>query len=454
MRYPRLRMRRPPAILVPLLLAAPALWAHALWALGPGETRQEPQKRESLQEFLQHLKSHQLGQSAQLRGSLDTLLKTMESDALARRMDALEQSRGKLVALGSEAVPLLLDALDPGAEATDAQKLRALYVVRALQDLATTAATDRLVQLAQTGTNEGRRNAIAVLGSSPEPARAAPVLVGIVKANQPDLRDAALAALAQLDAPEAEHTLSDALADPNPQVVRSTLSALSAARNTRLAPRILQLLDSPRDAAQYIDPLLYYYKSVPGAADKRHVLALLKLAEDFSPAPDQRARVIEAIPQLVDKLDSDCKRKLKELSDSPTKEVKEAALVVLTLSGDKNARHDLFADVEIQISKSKNYAANYERRAGLEYRIADWKEALKDYQTAIKLSADDFRARPEESYIGLARSYMQLGRLKEAKDTLEKAPISLKQLQELAKEPVFLKLVENPKYRPVFRQDG
>ena len=123
--------------------------------------------------------------------------------------------------------PLLLEELDPGTDATDAQKLRALYVVRALQELASAAATDRLVQLAQTGTIEGRKNAIAVLGSSPEPQRAAPVLIGIVKSNQVDLRDSALDALAQLDTQEGDRTLADSLADSNPQVVKSTLLALA-----------------------------------------------------------------------------------------------------------------------------------------------------------------------------------------------------------------------------------
>ena len=33
-------------------------------------------------------------------------------------------------------------------------------------------------------------------------------------------------------------------------------------------------------------------------------------------------------------------------------------------------------------------------------------------------------------------------------------PISLKQLQDLAQEPVFLKLAENPKFRSVFRLDA
>ncbi len=430
-----------------------ALAALAAFAAADG-ARQEPAHRESLQEFLQRLKAHQSGQVSQLKTGLDSILKSMEADALARRMDALEGARGKLVALGAEAAPLLAAELDPGVEATDALKLRALFVVRALQDLASPALTDRLVQLAQAGSIEGRKNAIAVLASSPEPERAAPVLVGIVKAKTPELFDAALGALAHLDTPEADKTLSDQLADASPAVVKSALLALAGARNARLAPRILRLIEVPRDAVQYVDTVLYYYAHVPEAADKRHVLALLKLAQDFSPPPELRARILDTIPSLSDKLDAEAKRVLKELGESPTKEVKEAALVVLVLCGEKSARRDLFADVEIQIERNKNYAQNYETRARLLYRINEFRDAIRDYQSAIKLSANDFRAQPEQAYIGLARCQMQTGKLKEAKETLEKAPISLKELQLLAKEPVFQKLVENPKYRGVFRLDG
>jgi len=440
-------MRPPDSLAILLLVALP------LGAAFAGDPRQDPPKRESLQEFLKHLRTHQLASSAQLRGGLESLLKTMEGDALARRLEALEQSKARLVALGPEAALLLLEELDPGPDATDARKLRSLYVARALQDMASPAATDRLVELAQTGTLEGRRNAIAVLSASPEPQRAAPVLIGIVKAGEPELRDAALMALAGLESPEGERTLSAALADSNPTLVRATILALAQAHNTRLAPRILQIVQVPRDAVQYTDALLYYYARVPAAADKHHVLALLKIAADFSPPPELRARVLEAIPTLTDKLDADSKREIKGLSESPTKEVKEAALVVLVLLGDKNARRDLFADIEIQIQRNKNYAPNYETRARLEYRIGDWREAQKDYQTALRLSANDFRARPEEAYIGLARCWMQLGKLKEAADTLLKAPLPRKQLQDLAKEPVFQKLVENPKYSGVFLLD-
>lgn len=439
-------MRRP---WIPILVLLPLAAASARDSL-----RQDAPHRESLQEFLKRLRAHQAGQVSQLKTGFDSILKTMESDALARRLEALEQARTRLVALGPEAAPLLAAELDPGVEATDALKLRALYLVRALQDLASPALTDQLVEQAQKGSIEGRKNAIAVLASSPEPVRAAPVLVGIVKQKTPELFDAALGALAHLDTPEADKTLGELLADADPVSVRATLLALAGARNARLAPRLLRIVEVPRDAVQYVDALLHFYTHVPEAADKHHVLALLKLAQDFSPPPEMRARILDAIPVLCDKLDADQKRVLKELGESPTKDVKEAALVVLVLNGEKSARKDLFADVEIQIDRNKNYAQNYETRARLLYRIGEYRDAIRDYQTAIRLSANDFRAQPEQAYIGLARCQMQTGKLKEAKETLEKAPISLKELQQLAKEPVFQKLVENPKYRGVFRLDG
>jgi tetratricopeptide (TPR) repeat protein len=181
----------------------------------------------------------------------------------------------------------------------------------------------------------------------------------------------------------------------------------------------------------------------------------LRLTQDFTPPPEQRARLLDLVPSFPDdSIENEGKKILRELGLSPTKEVRESALVALTLLGDKNARRDLFAAIETQVDRNKGYAQNYEERARLYYRIEQWRDAAKDYTTALKLSADDFRARPEGSYLGLARCHLQMGKLKDAAETLEKAPISLKELQALANDPLFQKLVENPKYRPLFRLDG
>jgi len=119
--------------------------------------------------------------------------------------------------------------------------------------------------------------------------------------------------------------------------------------------------------------------------------------------------------------------------------------------GDKNARRELLQEYDTAIERNKTWASSYEARANVLYKLHDYREAMKDYQKALQLSAGDLKAHTEESYIGLARCYAQQGKLKEAAQHIEKAPVSMKRLAELAKEPVFAKLAENPKYRGVFK---
>lgn len=410
--------------------------------------------RESLEAFLKRLRAISAAQSVGLSANLNEILVRLEQDALARRTDALERGREQLIALGAEAAPLLAEKLDPGAQATDAQKLVSQTVRRALFELRSPAVTPRLLQLAQAGSPDGRRNAVLALGSSPEPERAAPLLVGIIKGGPAELRDDALTSLANLKSAEADKALGEALIDPAPEVVRECLRALARAKRADLAPRVLRLCESVRDAVNHVDALAAYYRAVPQAIDKSTALAILRLAQDFTPPADQRARLLDLAPSFSSAIDNDGRKILRELGASPTKEVRESALVALTLLGDKNARKDLFADIETQIERNRVYAQNYEERARLLYRIEQWRDAAKDYTTALKLSANDFRARPEAAYIGLTRCHLQMGKLKDAADTLEKAPISLKELQALASDPLFQKLVENPKYRQLFRLDG
>jgi tetratricopeptide (TPR) repeat protein len=411
--------------------------------------------RESLEAYLKRLRAVQASQSVGLSASLTEILVRLEQDALARRTEALDRGREQLIALGAEAAPLLVEKLDPGAQASDAQKLVAQTVRRALFELRSSAVTPRLVELAQSASPDGRRNAVLALGSAPEPERAAPLLVGIVKGGPQELRDAALTSLANLKGAEADKALGEALSDPAPEVVNAALRALTRAKRADLAPRVLRLVESVRDAIPHVEALAAYYGAVPQAVDKAHALAILRLTQDFTPPPEQRARLLDLVPSFPDdSIENEGKKILRELGLSPTKEVRESALVALTLLGDKNARRDLFAAIETQVDRNKGYAQNYEERARLYYRIEQWRDAAKDYTTALKLSADDFRARPEGSYLGLARCHLQMGKLKDAAETLEKAPISLKELQALANDPLFQKLVENPKYRPLFRLDG
>lgn len=413
----------------------------------------KPQKRETLQEFLERLKQLRDGVQTQLSGSVNDIVRALEMEAQVRRLPGCDAQREKLVALGAEAAPLLVGRIDPGANANDAQKLSAQYIAQALAGLPTPSITDALLAVLESGSLDGRRNALRVLAVTPEPARVAPLLGQFFRQAQGQVRKDALAALVKLGGKDAEQILGEALADPSVDIVRTALAALAEAKGAAHAPRVQRLLATTRDVVQYQDGLIAFYRACPETVEKPVLMGFLRAAEDVAAARDARIKILGALADFGERFDGELKKEARILAGAPEREIREAALILLHLVGDKSAKKELLTDYDDQIERNKLWANSWEQRAAVLYRLGDWKDAQRDYLQAINLAKNDIRARLDDAYIGLARCYAQQNKPKEAASTLEKAPVSLKQLAELAKEPVFQKMVENPKYRGVFKID-
>lgn len=428
-----------------LILAAFFALAAALSA-GAGEVREH----DSLQDLLGRLRTNRDSIVNEMRAGVDALLADMEQEAVSRNLDALEADRKSLVALGPESATLLVEVLDPGMQSTDAQKLRSQYVTLVLSDLKSRAILPRLIEIAQSGSLDGRLNAISVLGLSPEPERAGPVLVGIYRGNFGELRAAALGALARLGGDSNDKILEEALSDAKPEVVDATLAALAESHKASMAPRVLKILASPTEALAHADKLIAYYRATPEAVDKATLVALIHMASETTASTEQRQKVLDFLPSVADRFDSEAKKEMRVMAASPTLEVSEGALVVLVLVGDRAARKELLARYDDQIDRNKQVGASYTARADVLYKIGDYREAINDYKHAIQLSAEDLRVPQDASYVGLARCYAMQGKINDAATTLRKAPLTNKQLAGLKKDPAFAKLVENPKYKDLF----
>jgi tetratricopeptide (TPR) repeat protein len=328
----------------------------------------------------------------------------MEQDATSRSLDALESEKKSLVALGPEVATLLVDTLDPGTQSTDAQKLRSQYITLVLSELKSRAILQRVIDIAQSGSVDGRLNAIAVLGASTDPERAGPVLVGLYRGNFGELRQAALASLARLGGDSNDKVLEEALTDAKPEVVDATLEALAESHKASMAPRVLKILASPAEAIQHLDKILAFYRASPETVDKATLSGLIKVAGEGAASTEQRQKVLDFLPTLADRFDSEAKKEMRALAGSNVKEISEGALVVLALIGDRQARKDLLASYDDAIEKNKNWATSYAARGDVLYKIGDYREAVKDYVHAIQLSAEDLRTRQDGMYIGLAKS--------------------------------------------------
>lgn len=407
-------------------------------------------ERESLQDLLARLRANRSAIVSTMKGDVDLVVASMEEAGVARDFDALEAAKKRLVALGPECALLLVDLVEPGAQGTDAQKLRAQYVVMTLVEFKSRAVTTRLIEIAQQGSVEGRVNAITVLGSSLDVERATPVLVGIFRSNQAELRPAALLALARLGGEANDKILDEGLSDARPEVVSATLEALASARKVSMANRVLKVLASPTEAVQHQDALMAYYRACPEAVDKATALAWIRAGGELSSTAVNRQKVFDFLPQFASAVDSEAKKVLRAMTESPTKEISEGALIVLVVTGDRNARKDLLAPYDDTIEKNKEWPSSYSARGDVLYKIADYTAAIADYKRAIQLGADDLRAQQVNAYIGLARSYAMTKRINDAGTTLSRAPLTAKQLAALKTDPAFAKLVEHPKFKDLF----
>ncbi len=431
-------MRRP---LLPVLLA---LYLFAPAVLGQGR------ERDSLQDLLARLRASRAAIVSNMKGDVDAIIASMEDAGVSRDFEALDSGKKRLLALGPECALLIVDLVEPGAQGTDAQKLRAQYVLLTLMEMKSRAVTTRLIEIAQQGSVEGRVNAITALGTSPDVDRASPVVVGLFRSNQDDLRRAALTAIARLGGEANDRILEEGLADARPEVVGATIEALTLVHKVGLAPRVLRILASPTEAVQHQDALMSFYRTVPEAVDKAAVLAWIRVGGELSSTAQQRQKVFDFLPQFADRIDAEAKKQLRALSESSTKEISEGAMIVLVVAGDRNARKDLLAGYDEAIERNKDWPSSYSSRGDILYKIGDYSAAITDYKKAIQLGADDLRAQQVNAYIGLARCYALTKRVNDAYTTLDRAPLTAKQLMALKTDPAFAKLVDNPKFKSLF----
>jgi len=433
--------------LLPVLLAGALPAPPGFRAAAPasaGELRVD--ERLSLEELLRRAREAAREQRALLQERVAVLLQKLRTDRDSRA--SVEATRRELAALGRGAAPLLASAIDPGSEADPLAHAVADDVVAILLEVGVAPATEELVAVLRSGSIGGRRNALTLLETHPQPARVFPALRELYESSEESLRRRALQAIATLGGAEANELFEAALEDASPDVVDIALEALADAGNAEVAGEVLALVQGAH-GPEHVATALRYYQAVPEALQAPHVLALVELARGTSLSSGRRVLVLETLARFDLALDRTASKAIESIAQDGDARVAEAALVLLSVLGDKGARRDLLAPYDEQIRANKKWAQAYLRRADALYRIRDYKKAVLDYRKAHGLQVDDNEI-DHEPYIGLARCYALMGDFKDASEWLGKAPVSLATLRELVSDPDFAEMARDPKHKSVF----
>ena len=408
-------------------------------------------ERESLQTFLARVRRERDTMRAKLSADVNAIIGELESLAEKKLLRQATEKRFELVALGEECASLLVDQIDPGNVGTDSQVFRAHQVAIALAEIVSYAITADLLRIAQTGSAEGRQNALLVLANSPEPERVIPAILAIFERGSGKVRESALITLASLGGRESVAVFERALTDEDPGIVALALTSLGQTRNTAAAQQVLGVLRGPR-ATDHVDGLLAYYEAVPEALTERVSLAFIALLREPELKTSSRVRVLDAMRQMQFDASSEFKKELKAITLVGSRQVSDAAFTLLAALGDKNARRTLLKPYNDQIDKNKNWQDAYLQRADILYKVGDFRGAIDDYKDALRIGSRN--ATEPAPYLGLAHCYARLGRFKDAAKYLDDAPVSIVTLRQLADHPDFRAMSVHKKWRRSFHLQG
>ncbi len=423
----------------------------ALAAAAPANTLPPTASSEqlSLEQLLARYKAKREVLFESYRARIGALVMDIEAAYESGEKKHLKSFRESLLELGPAASPLLVTWLDPGASPSAPKRGRAGQIVVVLSQMSTRAVTPELLRQLEHGSPDGKRNALAVLAFSDDPGRVGPVLRQLFAKAEDSERGHVLAAIANLGGPGNEAFLSEVLADKDPELVKLAIGALTETKASSAAEHILELIKAYQVAAPHTPEIVAYYRACPQALGEEACDELLTLAERLS---SQRADAVLILGLLADSTDhwgSKLKRRLKDLSESSSAKVVEAALIALARDGDRSAKKKLLEPLDDRIKKNDLLPSAWLKRGDVRYAIGDYKNAIKDFNKTLELNKERGRVQPE-LFIRLAKAYAQLGKLKDAAQWLSGAPISISQLRALAEDPVFAKVVASSKYRHVF----
>jgi tetratricopeptide (TPR) repeat protein len=419
-----------PTVALLASLASPILQAEST----NGGSRQ----RAPIEDLLERARARRDQDQRRLQPLIDAAINDFQSQPAPVSEERRTAFCDKLAALGQEAAALLVPFLEPGA--TDPVAIeRARAVGQALARLQGPSLTDPLLAVLSAGSDGARCNALVALETCKEPGRARPAVLAVFESTKAgEVKLAALRTLIRLGGPENAALYAKVLALNDAEVVALALRALADTRDASAGAQVQGLLADPARVQRHADLVISYYRALPDLVDAQ-VLASLVAAAEKPGDREARIALVKAVPELAGRFDADARKGLERVAGTKDSDLREAVLVALVRLGDRNARRELLEGYDDYVDRNDRFADAYVRRGELLLRIEDWDGAIKDFQQALRLSADEPKPQPN-AYVGLARAFARRGKLRDAAESLRKAPLSNAELKKLADDPDFAEL--------------
>lgn len=442
--------------LAPLASAAPAAGeALAAARAAPSPTAPPParagEEELSLEELLARFRERRDALLVELGARVESGVQRLAQALAQKDRSAREAAREGLVALGAPAAPLLVGRLDPGRGAKREALDLAREIADALSRMPTFAITDELLRQATSASQAGRRNALAVLSTSEERERVLRFLIEHYPELPAAVRPDALVTIAKLGGSAHQDFLAGLLFSDNAEERSAVLAAAAEARSLEFAPEVLRFVQAGVDVPAHARALAEYYRAVPAALDGEATEALARALGEQRFGEQEALVLLELLAEHKEGWTSATKRHLKGLQGRGSRKFEEAVLVALARppSSDSKAKRQLLDPYDEAIERNEGWWQAWRDRAQIHYRIANYRQAIRDFEQALALSRTSLRGQPE-LFLGLARCHAKEKHWREAAEWIEKAPLSPQERRALADDPDLAELRDHPRYGKVF----
>jgi hypothetical protein len=414
---------------------------------------------DSLEDLLRRERERRDVAEAELRpqvdariAALDVLERSTEDDEERARLGA------ELLDLGRAAAPLLVPYLDPavspagpaGRAGGSSRRQRAVIVRDTLRALPQAAITTPLLEMALAGNEWRRAGALTVLGDSGERERVVPVLLEVLRGEEPTgVRLAALHACARQGGQEELTAISEVLHDTDDALVAGALYALADTAAEGAHSIVLALARDHARAHRFALEIVRYFEVLPELADDDVVLALLELAAHADTDDDDRMLLLAAVPAFDPGWEPAWARTLEPLTDSREGDVRDAAWICLARLGSTIAKRDVMRAYDDLVDQDPNWSNAYVQRARVLVALEEYRLAIKDWKRALDLSRAPV-SQKKALWIDLARAHALDGNLREAQKALQNSPLTSGEIRELRDDPAFAEMVAHSRYSKLF----
>jgi tetratricopeptide (TPR) repeat protein len=289
----------------------------------------------------------------------------------------------QVAALGDSVVPLLLEKLQPVANNTQSRNLAA-NCRRVLERLDPAGFLDALVELAASGNDIARIEAIQLLGRSGS-ARAVPVLARMLAEGRANETQYLLLAMVQLHDPSVAEQMAPMLGSADRSIRSGVLDYLTAAKAVTALPMALQGIAQENDKG-----LLPKYVEYLGAVAHEHdqaARALLPLLDRERLDWRDTKRLVQVLATVAPRGHDPTVRRLQELLDTgDTGALGLEAALTLRALGDRSGLKKLQSTINDGLKRRRQEPQLYEDRANAYLATGEWKDAADDYEKVLELS--------------------------------------------------------------------